>query len=183
MKKLLIALLGMFAMANANAALITNGGFETGDLSGWSCTGAALCHTESYDVHSGKYAMEGFDNVGFATLSQSFATTIGSTYDLEFWSKTSNSSTGNILKYSIDGSGLTTVTTTTGWLLTQLSFVASSASTTLALLFETNPGTGVWYIDDVAVAGGVSAVPVPAALLMFAPALLGFFGFRRKMQA
>lgn len=29
----------------------------------------------------------------------------------------------------------------------------------------------------------VSAVPVPAALLMFAPALLGFFGFRRKMQA
>jgi len=29
----------------------------------------------------------------------------------------------------------------------------------------------------------VSAVPVPAALFLFAPALLGFFGFRRKMQA
>ena len=29
----------------------------------------------------------------------------------------------------------------------------------------------------------VSAVPIPAALFMFAPALLGFFGFRRKMQA
>jgi len=27
------------------------------------------------------------------------------------------------------------------------------------------------------------ATPVPAALFMFAPALLGFFGFRRKMQA
>ena len=28
--------------------------------------------------------------------------------------------------------------------------------------------------------GGVSAVPVPAALFLFAPALLGFLGFRRK---
>jgi len=28
-----------------------------------------------------------------------------------------------------------------------------------------------------------SAVPIPAALFMFAPALLGFLGFRRKMQA
>jgi hypothetical protein len=29
----------------------------------------------------------------------------------------------------------------------------------------------------------VSAVPVPAALFMFAPALLGFFGLRRKLKA
>lgn len=29
----------------------------------------------------------------------------------------------------------------------------------------------------------VSAVPIPAALFMFAPALLGFFGLRRKAQA
>ncbi|MEW5011339.1 MAG: hypothetical protein AB1Y22_07205 [Cycloclasticus sp.] len=29
----------------------------------------------------------------------------------------------------------------------------------------------------------VSAVPIPAALFMFAPALLGFLGFRRKRQA
>ena len=33
------------------------------------------------------------------------------------------------------------------------------------------------YTDD------VSAVPIPAAAFMFAPALLGFLGFRRKMQA
>jgi len=29
----------------------------------------------------------------------------------------------------------------------------------------------------------VSAVPIPAAALLFGPALLGFFGFRRKMQS
>jgi len=38
--------------------------------------------------------------------------------------------------------------------------------------------------DDIIVAlQPVNPVPIPAALLMFAPALLGFFGFRRKMQA
>ena len=30
---------------------------------------------------------------------------------------------------------------------------------------------------------GTSAVPVPAALFLFAPALLGFLGFRRKVTA
>ena len=51
---------------------------------------------------------------------------------------------------------------------------------------------GVWYYMDNA-AGRVetldvhkgipSAVPVPAALFLFAPALLGFLGFRRKVTA
>lgn len=39
-------------------------------------------------------------------------------------------------------------------------------------------GTGHYLVR-----GGVSAVPIPAAAFMFAPALLGFMGFRRKMQA
>lgn len=38
-------------------------------------------------------------------------------------------------------------------------------------------GTGHYLVR-----GGVSAVPVPAALFMFAPALLGFIGFRRRVK-
>jgi len=45
-----------------------------------------------------------------------------------------------------------------------------------------------YYFDIVGISGGnpltatltVSAVPIPAALFLFAPALLGFFGLRRK---
>ena len=39
------------------------------------------------------------------------------------------------------------------------------------------------YLDNFRYGDSVSAVPVPAALFLFAPALLGFLGFRRKAKA
>ncbi len=43
---------------------------------------------------------------------------------------------------------------------------------------------GLFNIDNISVSqAGVNAVPVPAALFMFAPALLGFLGLRRKAKA
>jgi len=43
---------------------------------------------------------------------------------------------------------------------------------------------GIFNLDNISVSNeSVSAVPVPAALFMFAPALLGFFGFRRKAKS
>ena len=38
------------------------------------------------------------------------------------------------------------------------------------------------WTQGVTYTSGVSAVPIPAALFMFAPALLGFMGFRRKAK-
>lgn len=182
MKKYLLAALFLVS-ANANAALITNGGFEDVGIAPWSCSGGGLCSVQSGTVHSGSQALRAYSNFSLSTLAQNFATTAGDTYDLEFWSKASNIHAGNTLRYTTDGVNLTTVATTTDWSLTQLSFVASAASTTLTFFFETDIGSGSWFIDDVAEASAVSAVPVPAALFMFAPALLGFLGFRRKARA
>lgn len=43
---------------------------------------------------------------------------------------------------------------------------------------------GLFNLDNISVSNeSVSAVPVPAALFMFAPALLGFFGLRRKAKS
>ena len=50
---------------------------------------------------------------------------------------------------------------------------------------------GQYFLDVDGISGhtftgydlSINAVPVPAALFLFAPALLGFFGLRRKMQA
>jgi len=39
------------------------------------------------------------------------------------------------------------------------------------------------FIDNLRFSSSVSAVPVPAALFLFAPALLGFLGLRRKANA
>lgn len=41
----------------------------------------------------------------------------------------------------------------------------------------------VGFADPTRNASYVSAVPIPAAAFMFAPALLGFLGFRRKIRA
>jgi hypothetical protein len=42
----------VIALANP----ITNGGFETGDFTGWTAVGAPLPVIQSTNVHSGKYA-------------------------------------------------------------------------------------------------------------------------------
>jgi len=182
MKKIITALFVALSFFNAgvNAAIIDNGDFETGTLDAWSCTDASFCFVETPAAHSGIYFFQGFANDGVATLSQSFATDIGTSYDLEFWSKTSQLSSSNILRFDINGSGPISVAATTDWLLSQYAFEAQSALTTLNFLFQTDFASGVWKIDDVAVSSGVSAVPIPAAAFLFVPALLGFFGLRRQ---
>ena len=175
-----IALLGFGGVANAvPMELVTNGGFETGDLTGWTCTGADSCSTTG-SAHSGSYAAIGFDNSGYATLSQDIATVIGATYDLSFWSYAPELS-GNILRYMIDSLTPVTVPTTASYSLTSTSFVASGTTTSISLLFETDSGTGTWRIDDVSVTGASSAVPEPTALALMGLGLAGI-GFARKKK-
>ena len=171
-----VALTSVFITGAASAAteLISNGGFENGDLSGWSCTGAAQCRERTTSPHTGRYHMQGFDNVGFATLSQTVATIAGTAYDFSFWSFASNLSQGNILRYSLDGGSAVTVTTTTSYAQSIDNFIASGSSAVISFFFETNPGTGSWRIDDVSVTGaGISPVPVPAGGLLLTSALVG----------
>ena len=75
----LTTVLGFAILANAYPTeLITNGGFENGDLSSWSVDtfGAATVTVQSSVVHSGSHAAEVLSNTTqfyeFAQISQSF---------------------------------------------------------------------------------------------------------------
>ena len=78
----------LFASAgNAKADnLVVNGGFETGDYTGWTLSGdTEFVTTTFWPVHSGNYAAQFAGYGDDAIVSQDITTTVGATYLVSYW--------------------------------------------------------------------------------------------------
>lgn len=88
----------VFGLSADPLNLVSNGGFETGDFSGWSVSGnitpclfvgtgndPRCIPTTGIGAHTGSYAAELGNAGGDASLTQNLATTAGATYELTFW--------------------------------------------------------------------------------------------------
>jgi hypothetical protein len=93
----MLGLVGVFALSvsqSANANLITNGDFETGDFTGWTVTKAAfesiifVDHGPGPDTTFG--AFFGATSTDFDAISQTFVTTPGALYTLSFFHQVVN---------------------------------------------------------------------------------------------
>ena len=189
LRPILLALTAVAALSvayPAKANLITNGGFETGDFTGWTVSGdlndVAVIGTNITGIapHSGSFqGVFGPLNTGF--LSQMLALAVGTTYRVDFWlanaiSPGNNSfavSLGGVTGFSLTNAGLSGYTEHT------FDFTYTGGSTQLLFTYLNVPGE--WLLDDVSV-NAVGTVPDGGTTVsLLGCALLGLAGLRRRL--
>ncbi len=149
-------------------SLVTNGGFETGDFTGWSHN--SFASVETYFPHTGSYAVE-FSEPEYGTVSQTLTTTSGASYTLSFWLRNVNTlsgQTGCDFQVQWNGSVLTggDFPSCTGFPYTQYTFtVTGTGSDTLSFQGENAPAA--YYLDDVSVPGYTSLTPLNGETITF----------------
>ncbi|HEV2454881.1 MAG TPA: protease pro-enzyme activation domain-containing protein [Verrucomicrobiae bacterium] len=145
-------------------SLVQNGGFETGDFSGWTFAGTptlpaaigvtyynAVVYSGDYPraVHSGNYgAFLGDTNV--ATISQTLATTSGRDYLVSFWLDNTVSGGGQIFEASWNGNNFYSVTNPPVFSWTNLQFLVAAAGNDTLEFGAANP-PNYFGFDDVSV--------------------------------
>jgi PEP-CTERM motif len=176
------AALGLTMAASGAQAAVINGGFETGDFSGWTqsgntgwtgVSGSPYNHSGSYGAYMGPVGSDG-------TLSQSIATIAGEMYDIRFWLM-NNAGTPNDFNVSFDGNLLFSGVDLPPFAFTEYSFnaIASGASALLEFGFRHDPS--FLGLDDISVDSlGPTSVPEPGTLGLFGLGLAGLVVARRR---
>ncbi len=177
-----LAVLGatFVATAPAKADLVVNGGFETGDFTGWTLSGNTDdTYVVSNPVNSGFYAAGLSNDTTYGYLSQYIPTVANQQYVLSYWLY-SDGYTPNEFSASIGSTTLFSQSNIPYQPYTEYTFVftATSASSNLVFGFEDFPG--YLYLDDVS----INSVPEPSTAVssgLGALILIGYF-YRRDRK-
>jgi hypothetical protein len=177
-----LALLG--GMGQAKASLIVNGGFETGDFTGW--TKGAVSYPQSIvtvPVNSGTYAAQiaGY-SYGPDTLSQTVATTAGQTYTLSFARYQALRGSEPSLTVTWDGKTVFSEPNPVVGNVYQTFSVNVVGTGSDLLVFTSVNDLGYTYLDDVSL-NPASATPEPSTLVLVGMAGVSLAGcglWRRK---
>lgn len=168
-----------FAGTAHGANLVTNPGFETGDFTGYTVTGA-LASVDSGVGHTGNYAGS-FGEIppAFDTLSQTLSTQAGVQYNLSFFAQTpefgqSSSGQPNTLRVFFGGVQVSpTINVPDNAAYEQFSYLVTATSNSSVLEFMLNNQFDYTQLDDISVTQvTASTVPEPSSIVSLATGLL-----------
>jgi Carbohydrate binding domain/Fibronectin type III domain len=163
-----IGLGGAASPSGAATNLLVNPGFETGDLTGWSCD-AGTASVVSTPVHAGSHALAGTPGSADAQCAQQVSVQPDSAYTLTGWVQ------GSYVYLGVTGTGTTDTSTwtpsATSWQQLSVSFSTGASTTGVSVYVHGWYGQPVYHADDLSLTGpagggggGTSAPTTPAGL-------------------
>ena len=174
---LMFTAVAVFCVADPILAnLVTNPGFESGDLTGWD-SGFGDVGVNSKNPHSGSYAA--FFGQGHPILEQRLDTIHQTTYTVSFWLANSSVSKDNSFTATFAGRPLLDLSGSQPFEYTFFTFSGLSVrGVGEPLDFDGQAPEGFWYLDDVSVIPS-GFVPEPLSTLWLALPLAGMIAFKR----
>ena len=159
----------LLAAASAQAQLVSNGGFETGDFSGWTVTGGAFTGIDALSAQTGSFgAFFGEASPG-SSIAQNLNTVTGGLYQVSFWLQLDDSAQPNSFSFSWNGvTQALSFNNAAAFDYTRFTAVVSAAGPVTALRFNLTNPQSFWLLDNVV----VTAVPEPQAWALGALGLL-----------